>query len=120
MGTPGPRHPAARAKDQPSPFSLRQHYAPSVFEKYTASVTVGNKEVILNLYDTAGECACAPRGRGSGHPRPRGPGSPSPLEAAGRCSPPDRGARGRGGGAGGIEDPSRGPFCMFKEGIWAR
>uniref|UniRef100_G1QG26 Ras homolog family member F, filopodia associated n=1 Tax=Myotis lucifugus TaxID=59463 RepID=G1QG26_MYOLU len=31
------------------------HYAPSVFEKYTASVTVGNKEVTLNLYDTAGQ-----------------------------------------------------------------
>ncbi|CAM4660162.1 unnamed protein product [Lepidochelys olivacea] len=31
-----------------------QKYAPSVFEKYTTSITVGNKEVILNLYDTAG------------------------------------------------------------------
>ncbi|XP_075754753.1 rho-related GTP-binding protein RhoF isoform X3 [Pelodiscus sinensis] len=30
-------------------------YAPSVFEKYTTSITVGNKEVILNLYDTAGQ-----------------------------------------------------------------
>lgn len=30
-----------------------------MFEKYTASVTVGNKEVMLNLYDTAGECARA-------------------------------------------------------------
>lgn len=38
---------------------LSQHYAPSVFEKYTASVTVGNKEVTLNLYDTAGECTRA-------------------------------------------------------------
>lgn len=27
-----------------------------MFEKYTANVTVGNKEVTLNLYDTAGEC----------------------------------------------------------------
>nr|XP_048303278.1 rho-related GTP-binding protein RhoF isoform X2 [Myodes glareolus] len=35
-------------------FSTK-HYAPSVFEKYTASVTVGNKEVTLNLYDTAGQ-----------------------------------------------------------------
>ncbi|XP_011926608.1 rho-related GTP-binding protein RhoF isoform X1 [Macaca nemestrina] len=34
---------------------LPQHYAPSVFEKYTASVTVGSKEVTLNLYDTAGQ-----------------------------------------------------------------
>ncbi|XP_073169601.1 rho-related GTP-binding protein RhoF isoform X3 [Lepidochelys kempii] len=32
-----------------------QKYAPSVFEKYTTSITVGNKEVILNLYDTAGQ-----------------------------------------------------------------
>lgn len=40
---------------------LSQHYAPSVFEKYTASVTVGNKEVTLNLYDTAGECTGAQR-----------------------------------------------------------
>ncbi|XP_041502812.1 rho-related GTP-binding protein RhoF [Microtus oregoni] len=35
--------------------SFPEHYAPSVFEKYTASVTVGNKEVTLNLYDTAGQ-----------------------------------------------------------------
>ncbi|XP_073864242.1 rho-related GTP-binding protein RhoF isoform X4 [Macaca fascicularis] len=34
--------------------SFPEHYAPSVFEKYTASVTVGSKEVTLNLYDTAG------------------------------------------------------------------
>ncbi|KAK2102797.1 hypothetical protein P7K49_020464 [Saguinus oedipus] len=39
--------------------SFPEHYAPSVFDKYTASVTVGSKEVTLNLYDTAGECACA-------------------------------------------------------------
>lgn len=32
-----------------------QQYAPSVFEKYTTSVTVGKKEVTLNLYDTAGK-----------------------------------------------------------------
>ncbi|NXG33258.1 RHOF protein, partial [Dromaius novaehollandiae] len=31
-----------------------QQYAPSVFEKYTTSITIGSKEVILNLYDTAG------------------------------------------------------------------
>lgn len=36
-----------------------------MFEKYTASVTVGSKEVTLNLYDTAGECACVPRVPGS-------------------------------------------------------
>uniref|UniRef100_A0A8C8RG81 Ras homolog family member F, filopodia associated n=1 Tax=Pelusios castaneus TaxID=367368 RepID=A0A8C8RG81_9SAUR len=30
-------------------------YAPSVFEKYTTTITAGNKEVILNLYDTAGQ-----------------------------------------------------------------
>ncbi|XP_077015884.1 rho-related GTP-binding protein RhoF [Tamandua tetradactyla] len=35
--------------------SFPEHYAPSVFEKYTASVTVGGKEVTLNLYDTAGQ-----------------------------------------------------------------
>lgn len=52
-----PLHPL---KDQPdTPSLLSQHYAPSVFEKYTASVTVGNKEVTLNLYDTAGECTRA-------------------------------------------------------------
>ncbi|NXA49730.1 RHOF protein, partial [Nothocercus julius] len=32
-----------------------EQYAPSVFEKYTTSITVGSKEVILNLYDTAGQ-----------------------------------------------------------------
>uniref|UniRef100_H3BGC5 Ras homolog family member F, filopodia associated n=2 Tax=Latimeria chalumnae TaxID=7897 RepID=H3BGC5_LATCH len=32
-----------------------ENYAPSVFEKYTSSVTIGNKEIILNLYDTAGQ-----------------------------------------------------------------
>lgn len=31
-----------------------QQYAPSVFEKYATSITIGKKEVILNLYDTAG------------------------------------------------------------------
>lgn len=35
--------------------SFPERYAPSVFEKYTANVTVGNKEVTLNLYDTAGQ-----------------------------------------------------------------
>uniref|UniRef100_A0A8C7ETW2 Ras homolog family member F, filopodia associated n=1 Tax=Neovison vison TaxID=452646 RepID=A0A8C7ETW2_NEOVI len=35
--------------------SFPEDYAPSVFEKYTASVTVGSKEVTLNLYDTAGQ-----------------------------------------------------------------
>uniref|UniRef100_A0A6J0UGE8 Rho-related GTP-binding protein RhoF n=1 Tax=Pogona vitticeps TaxID=103695 RepID=A0A6J0UGE8_9SAUR len=32
-----------------------EQYAPSVFEKYTTSVTVRKKEVILHLYDTAGQ-----------------------------------------------------------------
>ncbi|XP_020825808.2 rho-related GTP-binding protein RhoF [Phascolarctos cinereus] len=32
-----------------------ERYAPSVFEKYTTSVTLGSKEVVLNLYDTAGQ-----------------------------------------------------------------
>lgn len=32
-----------------------QQYAPSVFEKYTTSVTLGKKEIALNLYDTAGK-----------------------------------------------------------------
>ncbi|XP_061458810.1 rho-related GTP-binding protein RhoF isoform X3 [Rhineura floridana] len=33
----------------------KKQYAPSVFEKYTTSITVGKKEVILHLYDTAGQ-----------------------------------------------------------------
>ncbi|XP_034284666.1 rho-related GTP-binding protein RhoF [Pantherophis guttatus] len=32
-----------------------EQYAPSVFEKYTTNVIVGKKEVILHLYDTAGQ-----------------------------------------------------------------
>ncbi|XP_015273134.1 PREDICTED: rho-related GTP-binding protein RhoF [Gekko japonicus] len=32
-----------------------EEYAPSVFEKYTCSITVGKKEVLLHLYDTAGQ-----------------------------------------------------------------
>lgn len=36
-----------------------------MFEKYTASVTVGSKEVTLNLYDTAGECVWAEKVLGS-------------------------------------------------------
>lgn len=32
-----------------------QKYAPSVFEKYVTTVTVGGKEIKLNLYDTAGK-----------------------------------------------------------------
>lgn len=55
-----PLHPLKNQPDLPLPL-LSQHYAPSVFEKYTASVTVGNKEVTLNLYDTAGECTRAQR-----------------------------------------------------------
>ncbi|XP_051828700.1 rho-related GTP-binding protein RhoF isoform X1 [Antechinus flavipes] len=39
----------------PRDASGAEHYAPSVFEKYTTSVTLGSKEVILNLYDTAGQ-----------------------------------------------------------------
>ncbi|KAK2083447.1 hypothetical protein P7K49_038683 [Saguinus oedipus] len=35
--------------------SFPEHYAPSVFDKYTASMTVGSKEVTLNLYDMAGQ-----------------------------------------------------------------
>lgn len=66
---------------------LRQHYAPSVFEKYTARVTVGSKEVTLNLYDTAGECACAAgvlgsAGRVSLTGIPRGTSPPSSLSGA--------------------------------------
>lgn len=30
-------------------------YAPSVFEKYNTTVTLGGKEFKLNLYDTAGK-----------------------------------------------------------------
>ncbi|XP_028565134.1 rho-related GTP-binding protein RhoF isoform X1 [Podarcis muralis] len=32
-----------------------EQYAPSVFEKYTTSITLGKKEVLLHLYDTAGQ-----------------------------------------------------------------
>ncbi|XP_058014522.1 rho-related GTP-binding protein RhoF isoform X3 [Ahaetulla prasina] len=32
-----------------------RQYAPSVFEKYTTNVIVGKKEVVLHLYDTAGQ-----------------------------------------------------------------
>lgn len=51
-----------------------------MFEKYTASVTVGNKEVTLNLYDTAGESSrrVPLPGHPRGHPRrppPQGPDS---------------------------------------------
>lgn len=35
----------------------KQKYAPSVFEKYTTSISVGGKEIKLNLYDTAGKKA---------------------------------------------------------------
>ncbi|KAH0625611.1 hypothetical protein JD844_015196 [Phrynosoma platyrhinos] len=35
--------------------AFAEQYAPSVFEKYTTSITVGKKEVILHLYDTAGQ-----------------------------------------------------------------
>ncbi|XP_037672717.1 rho-related GTP-binding protein RhoF isoform X1 [Choloepus didactylus] len=48
--------------------SFPERYAPSVFEKYTASVTVGSKEVTLNLYDTA-----ASRAGGSASARPLTP-----------------------------------------------
>lgn len=66
-----------------------------MFEKYTTNVTVGNKEVTLKLYDTAGECLHAegfrvlpegfprwdiPAGR-PGRPPWRGPDSPSLREA---------------------------------------
>ncbi|KAI1900747.1 hypothetical protein AGOR_G00053070 [Albula goreensis] len=32
-----------------------EKYAPSVFEKYITTVKYGNREIILNLYDTAGQ-----------------------------------------------------------------
>ncbi|XP_063820550.1 rho-related GTP-binding protein RhoF [Pseudophryne corroboree] len=35
--------------------SFPEHYAPSVFEKYTTTITIGNKEIFLHLYDTAGQ-----------------------------------------------------------------
>lgn len=38
--------------------SQKQKYAPSVFEKYVTTVTVGGKEIKLNLYDTAGKILC--------------------------------------------------------------
>ncbi|XP_009319499.1 PREDICTED: rho-related GTP-binding protein RhoF [Pygoscelis adeliae] len=51
------RGPPARPLCAVNPSKLQpiQQYAPSVFEKYTTSVTVGKKEVTLNLYDTAGQ-----------------------------------------------------------------
>lgn len=36
-------------------MSQKQKYAPSVFEKYVTTVSVGGKEIKLNLYDTAGK-----------------------------------------------------------------
>lgn len=36
-------------------MSHKQKYAPSVFDKYVTTVTVGGKEIKLNLYDTAGK-----------------------------------------------------------------
>lgn len=33
----------------------KQKYAPSVFEKYVTTISVGGKEIKLNLYDTAGK-----------------------------------------------------------------
>ncbi|KAM3937101.1 rho-related GTP-binding protein RhoF [Leptodactylus fuscus] len=35
--------------------SFPEQYAPSVFEKYSTSITIGNKEISLHLYDTAGQ-----------------------------------------------------------------
>ncbi|XP_075945028.1 rho-related GTP-binding protein RhoF [Anarhichas minor] len=32
-----------------------EKYAPSVFEKYTTTISLGRKEIKLNLYDTAGQ-----------------------------------------------------------------
>lgn len=34
---------------------LKQKYAPSVFEKYVTTISLGGKEIKLNLYDTAGQ-----------------------------------------------------------------
>lgn len=33
----------------------KQKYAPSVFEKYVTTISLGGKEIQLNLYDTAGK-----------------------------------------------------------------
>lgn len=38
-----------------SVLCLKQKYAPSVFEKYVTSISVGGKQIKLKLYDTAGE-----------------------------------------------------------------
>ncbi|KAM5193066.1 rho-related GTP-binding protein RhoF [Mantella aurantiaca] len=35
--------------------SFPEQYAPSVFEKYTTNITIGSKEILLHLYDTAGQ-----------------------------------------------------------------
>ena len=45
-----PRKPTSKAF-----YLFLQKYAPSVFEKYITTVKYGGKEIILNLYDTAGE-----------------------------------------------------------------
>ena len=36
-------------------LSTNQKYAPSVFEKYVTTISYGGKEIVLNLYDTAGK-----------------------------------------------------------------
>lgn len=64
---------------------LLQKYAPSVFEKYTASVTVGNKEVTLNLYDTAGKCPSEPSLLSRGFPAGASRSGPA-ASAQPRCS----------------------------------
>ncbi|XP_075034178.1 rho-related GTP-binding protein RhoF [Mixophyes fleayi] len=35
--------------------SFPEQYAPSVFEKYMTTIPIGNKEICLHLYDTAGQ-----------------------------------------------------------------
>ncbi|XP_043859440.1 rho-related GTP-binding protein RhoF-like [Dromiciops gliroides] len=46
---------ARSRKCQTCQGAFLEHYALSVFEKYTTNMTLGSKEVILNLYDTTGQ-----------------------------------------------------------------
>ncbi|XP_037663734.1 rho-related GTP-binding protein RhoQ isoform X2 [Choloepus didactylus] len=36
-----------------------EEYVPTVFDHYAVSVTVGGKQYLLGLYDTAGQLTCA-------------------------------------------------------------
>ncbi|XP_072272018.1 rho-related GTP-binding protein RhoF isoform X2 [Pyxicephalus adspersus] len=49
-------HPIIDNQEAMDPLdSGSEQYAPSVFEKYTTTINIGNKEIFLHLYDTAGQ-----------------------------------------------------------------